>query len=429
MSHLERKLEEVKERQRRLEQLQDMQRMQQQQAQALLQQQQMSMMPQAQAQAQAMQQMLMLHQVQNRDNCAISSSRRHSQGDLKSSLISLGIDAIEEDELNPGVDADASFKLSNLDFSGMDMSFLSSDPVSIPSSRGGVALPPPNNDFGIDNAKKDRDEDEVDELRRTTTTTTDDKNNCGIDGGVGTFPMKSSDNDKVNHHLQGRSSIPLSVVAEQQTLRRKTTSSIIDDNFNESFKSMEMSDRSLLKNVNTASTESGVVIVGEQKQRGRLPDPDGDILLASGGREERGGRLLGTIHSSRAPSSATADGTAAASTSANNARLSSERTRQRDDPIRRRSNDSMAISDPDFGVSFTSIKSFQSSSRSNDSNSSSHWLSHYKSIDSIDDGQFDPWDEEDVVLSSHHNSHHNSSDGSMSIISAPRMVKTAGGNH
>jgi hypothetical protein len=393
------------------------------------------MMPraQAQAQAQAMQQMLMLHQMQNHDNFAISSSRRHSQGDLKSSLISLGIDAIEEDVLIPGIDANASasFKLSNLDFSGMDMSFLSYDPVSIPSSRGGVALPPLNDNFGIDDAKKKgRDEDEVDELQRTASATTDDKNNCGIDGGVGTFPKMSSDNDKVDHHQQGRSSIPSSVVAEHQPLRRKTTSSIIDDNFNESFKSMEMSDRSLLKNVATASTESGGVIVGGQKKRGRLPDPDGAVLLAPGCREERGGGLLGTIHSSRAPSSATAAGTAAASTSAaNNARLSSERTRRRDDPIRRRSIDSMAISDPDFGVSFTSLKSFQSSSRSNDSNSSSHWLSHYKSIDSIDDGQFDPWDEEDVVLSSHHNSHHNSSDGSMSVISAPRMVTTAGRNH
>ncbi|KAL3822591.1 hypothetical protein ACHAXA_011510 [Cyclostephanos tholiformis] len=108
---------------------------------------------------------------------------------------------------------------------------------------------------------------------------------------------------------------------------------------------------------------------------------------------------------------------------------------------------SMCISDPDLGVSVASLKSlissrskssrskssrstmsFQSSrstikSQSIDSKSSSDWLNHFKSVESIVDGQFDPWDEEVEEV----DEDAENSDGEMSALSAPRMGRTASG--
>ena len=369
------------------------------------------------------------------DNEAINSSRDLFQGEIKSSFNASDINAIEGGAsfLVMGGDAQAqesfkeSFKMSNLDLSetfkmshlelsgmsGMDMSLFSiTDPVCKPSPIEGVVPPPENNKFRLDNemrpGKKEGDEDEVDALPRTTIT----KNN-NHNGGVG-----RSGKDKARHHQQGGSSFPSSVAAKQKPLRRQTSSSILeDDDFHESFKSLEVSDR-LLQEHATSNTKGG------QKKRGRLPDPDGAVLCTRGVRKDRGGGKLGTIHSSRAPSSSTTSGMAAAAAPPNDARLSSEGNRRRDGHIRSHSNESMCISDPDFGISITSLKSFQSSSAHDSNNSSSHWLSHYKSMDSIENDQFDPWDEEDSAV----RSSHDGSDDSMSAISAPRMVSASGGN-
>jgi hypothetical protein len=316
------------------------------------------------------------------------------------------------------LDLSETFKMSHLELSGMsgmDMSLFSiTDPVCKPSPIEGVVPPPENNKSRLDNEMRpgkkegDEDEDEVDALPRTTITTNNNHN-----GGVG-----RSGKDKARHHQQGGSSFPSSVAAKQKPLRRQTSSSILeDDDFHESFKSLEVSDR-LLQEHATSNTKSG------QKKRGRLPDPDGAVLCTRGVRKDRGGGKLGTIHSSRAPSSSTTSGMAAAAAPPNDARLSSEGFRRRDGHIRSHSNESMCISDPDFGISITSLKSFQSSSAHDSNNSSSHWLSHYKSMDSIENDQFDPWDEEDSAV----RSSHDGSDDSMSAISAPRMVSASGGN-
>jgi hypothetical protein len=125
------KLEMVNEKQRRLEEMQNMQRMHQQmQQQQALQQQQHQQYQQMMIMMSTIQEQPMTQQLQNHDTAARNSSHRSPQLDMMSSTISLGIDAIAdaiaEDasffQRGSDVQAEESFKASNLGFSEMGMS-------------------------------------------------------------------------------------------------------------------------------------------------------------------------------------------------------------------------------------------------------------------------------------------------------------------
>ena len=212
------------------------------------------------------------------------------------------------------------------------------------------------------------------------------------------------------------------------------------EDFNESFKSMEMEERS-----KGSSGGSGGVTrkpLPQAQQRQRLPDPDGVVgghrpaSTSAGRRKDPSGGRLGTIHSSRGRPKQQHHGAVSSShaASANAARLpfSSSNTTTN----RRGSNSSLGISDPDmmlqsglglssnnnmdFGVSLESLKSFQESVQSGEES----WLNQYNSVENIGTDR-NPWDDEDAER--HHGT--GSSDGtSMSEISAPRMVTTGGGD-
>lgn len=277
------------------------------------------------------------------------------------SLNSFGFDAIEEDDIT-----EASYKMSNLGLSEMDMTF-SSDVLSVRSK----SVPKQR-------SKEDGDDGDV-ALKRSSSMD-------GDEGGVQGSSLSSNESG-FNKANNGKYNM---------------------DEFNESFKSMEMS---------RSGDSGGGGEGGEKKKAAR--DPDGAV----GGpqrphqrrKDPKSGGMLGTIHSSR--SSKQQGGVSSSTATTSSDRLPSSNYGDSVD---------MGISDPDliqqfgasntdFGVSMNSLRSFQSN-QSNDSNGS--WLNQYNSMENVAADK-NLWDDEDAA---------GSSDASnMSQISAPRMG-TVGGN-
>jgi len=278
------------------------------------------------------------------------------------SIGSFGCEAIDEDEVT-----EASCKLSNLGFSEMDMTF-NSDILSIRSKSAPnmrMKGPPENStkESGGSNAP-------------ATTSST-------FDQSLGANSLQSSFN---------KSSVSM----------RKggfNTSNITMDDFNESFKSMDMEDNRV-----------GPV------------DPDGDMPGSSEAtkasssiskragrqREPAGGRLPSIQSGMRSAAVAATDTGTAATTS----RRGSFTRNSMEASGLGLSNDTLGLSDPllgDFGVSMNSLRSVQSQ----DSDASS-WLNQYRSMENVGASK-NPWDDECGSASS-----------SMSEISAPRMVTTCG---
>lgn len=202
--------------------------------------------------------------------------------------------------------------------------------------------------------------------------------------------------------------------------KKTATFNMSMEDFNESFKSMEVEDRG----------------GGGRHPQGRLPDPDGAVAggqrhpggmalpsRSKGSRKDPSGGRLGTIHSSRSSQGAGASpSSAAASASAANhanVRLSSNAgTAERRESLGQSDLDMLgsATHGNDFGVSLDSLRSFQSVQSGNSDASS--WLNQYGSMENVG-GKQDPWEDEDRA---------SASDGtSMSEISAPRMVTATGG--
>lgn len=355
----------------------------------------MMKMPQ---QEETRQQMMMMHQLQkfNSGDSKNHVSFRNTKEEMKTSMNSFAIDE-ESFKLSNirgmndesfrlsnilGKDGE-SFRLSNIELSGReDMTYCPSDPSGMPSSRMGIVhTPTPNNNIKTRSSKVDGGGGEdIDLSSRTTPMTNDTATH--INGSLGKRKdvfTKQGVNDKDNLKLGGA----LSSMDDD------------DDLFYESFKSLEM-----LGNDDTDDARScGTIHRQRQQQRGRLPDPDGVMCAPAGRKKDVDELKLVTKHSSHSSSRAP---------TLRRSLDSHRRTGEHD--ARRLSVDSMGISDPDFGMSATSLRSFQDDD----------WLSHYMSMESIhNDGHFDPWETEDYHVEPSSN---NNSDCSMSVMGTQRMV-------
>lgn len=279
------------------------------------------------------------------------------------SIGSFGFEAIDEDEVT-----EASCKLSNLAFSEMDMTFNN----VVPSTRSKSA---PNRRTKEDHAENGTKQSEGSKAPVTASSI--------FDQSLGANSLQSSFN---------KSSVSM----------RKggfNNSNITMDDFNESFKSMDMEDNRV-----------GPV------------DPDGDVLGSSENekaassiskragrqREPAGGRLPSFQSGMRSSGVAATDTGTAATTS----RRGSVRRNSMEGSGLGLSNNTLGLSDPlmgDFGVSMNSLRSLQSQG-----SDASSWLNQYQSMENVGTSK-NPWDDECGSASS-----------SMSEISAPRMVTTCG---
>lgn len=288
------------------------------------------------------------------------------------SLGSLGFDAIEEDEVT-----EASCKLSNLGFSEMDMTF-NSDVLSIRSKNAPELR---TNEKHPESEAKQSGE----RKKAPVTASSIFDQSLGADS-----PRSSFNKSNVSMRKGGFNNSNMSM-----------------DDFNESFKSMDMEDN-----------------------RGGPIDPDGHLPFSGNSakknapsspprrkgrqREPAGGRLPSIqsgARSSSAAAAATAD-TGRAEAAAATRRRSAERNSMGSGSLGfGLSNNTFGLSDPllgDFGVSMNSIRSFQSQG-----SDSSSWLKQYDQMEHI--GNEKVWDDEC-----------GSANSSMSEISAPRMVTTCG---
>lgn len=276
------------------------------------------------------------------------------------SIGSLGFEAIDEDEVT-----EASCKLSNLGFSEMDMTF-NSDILSIRSKNA--------TEFRTNERPPESEAKQSGRKKAPVTASSI------FDQSLGADSLQSSFN---------KSSISV----------RKggfNNSNISMDDFNESFKSMDMEDN-----------------------RGGPIDPDGHLPFSGRSekmkaasspprrgrqREPAGGRLPSIQSGFRSSGAAATDtGVAEAAPAPSRNSMGSLGMGL--------SNNTFGLSDPllgDFGVSMNSIRSFQSQG-----SDSSSWLKQYESMENI--GNEKVWDDECGSASS-----------SMSEISAPRMVTTCG---
>jgi len=353
-----------------------------------------------------------------------SNNNRYSDSNHNmSSLNSFGFEAIEEDELT-----EASYKMSNLGLSEMDMTF-SSDVLSVRSKSAAKVR------SGDENAEREKEG------------STRKKGPGGSKDSPGAQKRSSSAGDAEVPPTIQRENVGLTASTVFNTsLSSGTTSSLSNksasnknniknsphnfsmEDFNESFKSMEMEERTR----SSGRSSGGSSSEGPKPQpQQRLPDPDG----AMGGqgtyhssmppphsrRKDPNGGRLPSINSSRA-----SNHSAARTAAASNIRLSSSSNNHKNNASRRESVESMGISDPDmmssgnialgnsadFGVSLESLRSFQSTG-----SDASSWLQQYNSMENINSDK-NPWDDEDGA----------SGGTSASEISAPRMVMAAGGN-
>lgn len=373
----------------------------------------------------------------NNNNTHHRPSRKFSQEHHNmSSLNSFGFEAIEEDELT-----EASYKMSNLGLSGMsemDMTFGSSDVLSVRSKSApkvrvssGESERGDENGNGASGKKKGSGGGNGRRAGSGTEEHPGSQKRSNSEGDAeGTPPGVQKDGVGVtassvfNHSLSSATSgtSGSSLLSNKSSSMKKSSHNLSMEDFNESFKSMEMEDR-------TRSSGDGS---DPEHQQQRLPDPDGAVggqrtyhasmapppPSSSRRRKDPSGGRLPAIHSSRASHHPTA--AAAASNTHSNVRLSSSALAN----SRRESIESMGISDPDmlgntlgnsntdFGVSLESLRSFQSQG-----SDASSWLNQYNSMENVGSDK-NPWDDEDQA----------SGGTSTSEISAPRMVMATGGD-
>ena len=362
-------------------------------------------------------------QQQQKQNNNNQRSHKYSQENSMASLNSFGFEAIEEDEHSKA----SEFKMSNLGLSGglseMDMTF-SSDVMSVRSK----SVPKMREKSADGGAGSDNVVNRMASIEDSGSPQKRSSSAGNVDGDINQAGITAS--SVFNHSLSSASERSASSTSHKSssmnnnsmnTKNHKSSLNMSMEDFNESFKSMEMEDqRSVLSNKKPLDPDGAVDGPSQRYASGM-----GHHSQSSPARRKdpRGGRLT-TIHSGRG-SNSEAHGKSASSNNNADVRLSSNSRR------RRTSVESMGISDPDmlnqfgastasntdFGVSLGSLQSFQS----NDSNASS-WLNQYNSMENIEGGGGGSalWDDEDQAQAS---------DGtSMSEISAPRMVTATGGD-
>jgi len=244
------------------------------------------------------------------------------------SLSSFGFEAIEEDDITEA----ASYKMSNLGLSEMDMTF-SSDILSVRSK----------------SVPKMRDSSEEDDKNPTTTNQKNGK------------PKRRSSTDDGNR-LQPYSDGPSAL---NHSMSSKTP--IDMDEFNESFKSMEFS--------------------GSPSARAPV-DPDGhngadNASPRRSNKDPSGGRLP-TIQSTRATKSSSSGHDTSGS------RLPRQDHHESSDTMGISDPDMLLSSNADFGVSFNSIKSFKSQA-----SDASSWIHQYNTMENVAAGEDRRWDAED----------------------------------
>jgi len=244
------------------------------------------------------------------------------------SLSSFGFEAIEEDDITEA----ASYKMSNLGLSEMDMTF-SSDILSVRSK----------------SVPKMRDSSEEDDKNPTTT---NQKN------GKPKRRSSTDDGNRLQPYFDGPSAI-------NHSMSSKTP--IDMDEFNESFKSMEFS--------------------GSPSARAPV-DPDGhngadNASPRRSNKDPSGGRLP-TIQSTRATKSSSSGHDTSGS------RLPRQDHHESSDTMGISDPDMLLSSNADFGVSFNSIKSFKSHA-----SDASSWIHQYNTMENVAAGEDRRWDAED----------------------------------
>ena len=234
-----------------------------------------------------------------------------------------------------------------------------------------------------------------------------------------------------NQSLSSNSSSGVSSMSKSNASTKATTKLTTMDDFNESFKSMDMSTGGGSGNSPPRGGGGHQHHQPQQKHaRSRLPDPDGQRpdgpgnisgMMTSRRKADPGGcGGLGTIHSSRASKQQPQQHSASTNTTAARGGGGGPSSRRGtvdsiDDP-----NMSFAGQSTDFGLSFQSIQSVDSNA----------WLSQYNSMGDVNGGDASRWDDEDAEQ----RTTANSSDGAsthhsnMSEISAPRMITATGGD-
>mmetsp|Transcript_15088 Transcript_15088/g.26947 ORF Transcript_15088/g.26947 Transcript_15088/m.26947 type:complete len:964 (-) Transcript_15088:161-3052(-) len=351
--------------------------------------------------------------ISSNNNNGISNhgTMRHSQepNHNMSSLNSFGFEAIEEDELT-----EASYKMSNLGLSGlseMDMT-IGSDVLSVRSKSATKVRTSSQGESG--SGVKGR--------ASRGKVITDQQKQSNSEGNSEEAPAGVTASNVFNRSLSSTSSTGADV-----TNKKGSSHNFSMEDFNESFKSMEMEDRA-----RASGATNGIDVYDSSQQKAspqqlhrHLPDPDGEVggqqehhasmappPPSSSRRKDPNGGRLPSIHSSQASNHGAATSDVRLSSSA----FSSSR---------RESVESMGISDPDmlrgadlgnsntdFGVSVESLRSFQSQG-----SDASSWLKQYNSMENVGSDK-NPWDDEDQA----------SGGTSTSEISAPRMVMAIGGD-
>lgn len=307
---------------------------------------------------------------QQRSNDSNNNSRKYDV-----SLNSFGFEAIDED----GDDAsETSYKASNLGLSEMDMTF-TSDIMSVKSK----SLP------NRRATAEDKSDDDTFDRKASM------ESKSSAEGGE-PASKDQSDESAQKHVVQSLSSNSNASISVSTIAKKNGASSFSLDEFNESFKSMEMEDRSRVSS-------------SKQKQR---KDPDGVV----------GGQQTSTSMATRPIRRKDPNATRLPTISSSHRNHGSNGGAPSAE-TRRQSVESLGLSDPDLLASYknrhdlgASLESFRSGN-----SEGSLWVNQYNSMENVSDDR-NPWDDEDRG--------NGSSDGNMSMaseISAPRMVAATGG--
>mmetsp|Transcript_27875 Transcript_27875/g.52537 ORF Transcript_27875/g.52537 Transcript_27875/m.52537 type:complete len:966 (-) Transcript_27875:599-3496(-) len=336
---------------------------------------------------------------------------RHSQepNHNMSSLNSFGFEAIEEDELT-----EASYKMSNLGLSGlseMDMT-IGSDVLSVRSKSPTKVRTSSQGESGS-GTKGGASRGKV---------ITDQQKQSNSEGDSEEAPARVTASNGFNHSLSSTRSSGADVMNKKGSPHNFSM-----EDFNESFKSMEMEDRTRASGATNGIDvyDSSQHKPSSQRLHRRLPDPDGEVggqqehhasmappPPSSSRRKDPNGGRLPSIHSSRASNHGAATSDVRLSSSAfSSSRRESVESMGISDPDMLRSAD-LGNSNTDFGVSVESLRSFQSQG-----SDASSWLNQYNSMENVGSDK-NPWDDEDQA----------SGGTSTSEISAPRMVMATGGD-
>jgi len=416
-SRLERKLDKVNEQHRR-QQMQEMQHKQQDQ-QGMGYQGVAVQVPTAGG---------MAHQQQQQQMSAGNPRSRKYQesNNMMSSINSFGFEAIEEDEIG---NDHSELKSSNFRFSGMsemDMTF-GSDLLSVRSKTV------PKMSMSDEKKKQSAEYHRASTAESLQERTDSDGNVEGVAGNAGGPGLTAS--GILNQSISSNSASGSSARSYKSSMSTKTTINPLNmsmEDFDESFKSMEMEDQQKQGSPQYKKPLDPDGAVGDVQQR----YASSGMGQSQGRRKDHGGGRLSTIHSSRGLSSVSATSATASTNNHTDVQLSSTvhnaSNANCNNRRRRTSIESMGISDPDmmknfgasnktddFGVSLESLRSFQSHD-TNASNASS-WVNQYNSMGAGSGSNDNLWDDEEQQEGA-------SDRSSMSEISAPRMVTASGGS-